>query len=370
LPDKISKSFRTKFLKIRKRNYQYQVQLINKSFDFLNGVVRKTYKITKVIYKSGVVKKIKVIFVTIVLVGELIFGTLKIVKPEATSPIIQSTAPIEKLGPNYLKNGGWLAHEEPMISQKSAILAKFEELEFLEGPGDVVFTKGVDGYTIIPPLSRRSSSPQSSSYPQFPRKHQPRGRNSVRNYQPGPRIAPQMVDNGLGGQGAGNGAGAGGGGGDEFSLSDVVQPSDQKPNEHPVQPAKPWEHKYNKYYNQDSQESQETESEANNHQPTTRKKIVSRIKENPALVREAKRMGKDRAAQKDVHHLIEQLAKGNKNPGIGNQRVKGLKNVSEARGRNEGRVYFREKDGKIEILAKSNKDNQNKVIGILQKMGY
>ena len=27
-------------------------------------------------------------------------------------------------------------------------------------------------------------------------------------------------------------------------------------------------------------------------------------------------------------------------------------------------------DGKIEILAKSNKDNQNKVIGILQKMGY
>lgn len=28
------------------------------------------------------------------------------------------------------------------------------------------------------------------------------------------------------------------------------------------------------------------------------------------------------------------------------------------------------KEGKIEILAKSNKDNQNKVIGILQKMGY
>ena len=32
--------------------------------------------------------------------------------------------------------------------------------------------------------------------------------------------------------------------------------------------------------------------------------------------------------------------------------------------------YLLEKDGKIEILAKSNKDNQNKVIGILQKMGY
>lgn len=42
-----------------------------------------------------------------------------------------------------------------------------------------------------------------------------------------------------------------------------------------------------------------------------------------------------RAAQKDVNHLIEQLALGNDNPEIGNRRVKGLKNVSEARGRNE-----------------------------------
>lgn len=88
--------------------------------------------------------------------------------------------------------------------------------------------------------------------------------------------------------------------------------------------------------------------------------IVYKIKENPALIREAERMGKDQAAQKDVNNLIEQLSLGNKNPGIGNERVKGLKNVSEARARNEGRVYFREKDGKIEILAKSNKDNQKK----------
>lgn len=98
--------------------------------------------------------------------------------------------------------------------------------------------------------------------------------------------------------------------------------------------------------------------------------IVYRIKENPALVREAERMGKDQAAHEDVNNVIEQLALRNDNPGIGNRRVKGLKNVSEAQGRNEGRVYFREKDGKLEILAKSNKDNQNKVIGILQKMGY
>ena len=98
--------------------------------------------------------------------------------------------------------------------------------------------------------------------------------------------------------------------------------------------------------------------------------IVYRIKENPDLIREAKIMGKNQAAQKDVINLIEQLSLKNDNPGIGNRRVTNLKNVSEARGKNKGRVYFREKDGKIEIPAKSNKANQNKVIGILQRMGY
>ena len=95
--------------------------------------------------------------------------------------------------------------------------------------------------------------------------------------------------------------------------------------------------------------------------------IVYRIRENPNLIREAKRMCKDQAAQKHVNNLIEQLSLGNDNPGRGNRQVKNLKNVSETRGRNGGRVYFREKDGKIEILAKSNKDNQNRVIGIYKK---
>jgi hypothetical protein len=46
--------------------------------------------------------------------------------------------------------------------------------------------------------------------------------------------------------------------------------------------------------------------------------IVYRMKENPALIREAERMGRDQAAQKDVNNLIEQLSLGNENPGIGN----------------------------------------------------
>lgn len=116
------------------------------------------------------------------------------------------------------------------------------------------------------------------------------------------------------------------------------------------------------------EESSDSESEENQCE-TEEKTIVNRMEENPALVRESKRM-KDQAAQRDIKNLIKQLSLGNENPGIGTTRVKGLKNVSEARARNEGRVYFREKNGKIEILATSNKDNQNKVIGILQKMGY
>ena len=54
-------------------------------------------------------------------------------------------------------------------------------------------------------------------------------------------------------------------------------------------------------------------------------------------------MGNDQAAQKDVNELIEKLASGNDNPGLGNARIKGLRNVSEARGKNGGRVYLEER---------------------------
>ena len=95
--------------------------------------------------------------------------------------------------------------------------------------------------------------------------------------------------------------------------------------------------------------------------------IVYRIKENSALVREAERMGKDQAAQKDVNNLIEQLSLGNESPGIGTKTL--FKDVKEARARSGARVYFRKRNGKIEILAKSNKNpkDQKTVIKILRK---
>ena len=45
-----------------------------------------------------------------------------------------------------------------------------------------------------------------------------------------------------------------------------------------------------------------------------------------------------------------------------------LNGVFELRGKNRARVYYREVDGKIEILGKSVKNNQQKVIDILKNM--
>ena len=189
------------------------------------------------------------------------------------------------------------------------------------------------------------------------------GRPSRPVHVPKYRVAPKVVPGP--GLGAGvNPAGAGGGGGGAAKFDDDTCPA---PNKEQSQESKTYDYRLN---NRKKKKQSAEQCELDENVKDVKVEIVYRIKENSALVREAERMGKDQAAQKDVNNLIEQLSLGNDNPGIGSRRVKGLKNVSEARGRNEGRVYFREKDGKIEILAKSNKDNQNKVIGFLQKMGY
>ena len=95
--------------------------------------------------------------------------------------------------------------------------------------------------------------------------------------------------------------------------------------------------------------------------------IESKIKENPALVKFAEDAGKDRKIQRDLNGLIEQLRLGNESPDIGTTTL--FKGVKESRARSGARVYFRKRNGKIEILAKSNKNpkDQNAVIKILRK---
>jgi len=89
-------------------------------------------------------------------------------------------------------------------------------------------------------------------------------------------------------------------------------------------------------------------------------KLKNRINENPKLVKEAQKAGKDQKVQKDLDDLTEKLSEGNLNPGIGTKPIG--KGISEARSRDGARVYFRVIKGEIEILGKSSKTNQDAVI--------
>ena len=65
--------------------------------------------------------------------------------------------------------------------------------------------------------------------------------------------------------------------------------------------------------------------------------------------------------------MIAELNKGNTNPGIGTKTVS--TGLYELRGRNGGRVYYRESQkGKYEILGYSDKASQNRVINRLKKL--
>ena len=87
--------------------------------------------------------------------------------------------------------------------------------------------------------------------------------------------------------------------------------------------------------------------------------LVSRIDESPVLVREAKRAG--RSQQSGLDTLTAQLARGNFNPGTGTKPIGS--GISEARHRAGARVYFRRVgDDVVEILGKSDKGNQTRVI--------
>jgi len=91
--------------------------------------------------------------------------------------------------------------------------------------------------------------------------------------------------------------------------------------------------------------------------PTLR--TISRVSENPTLVREAERISAD--AQREVNTLLEQYLNGNTNPGLGNKSLG--KGIFYLRGRNGGRIFLRENaDGYLEILGKSDKGNEETVI--------
>jgi RHS repeat-associated protein len=91
--------------------------------------------------------------------------------------------------------------------------------------------------------------------------------------------------------------------------------------------------------------------------------VTSRIKESPRLVKEAEKAGQSN--QDGIDRLMEQIRRGNIDPGLGSKPIGD--GLSEARGRDGSRVYFRETPNGTEILGKSNKDNQQSVINEVRK---
>lgn len=86
-------------------------------------------------------------------------------------------------------------------------------------------------------------------------------------------------------------------------------------------------------------------------------RLVYRIKEDPGLVRAAETACKDRDVQNGTNHLIDELAKGNPNPGIGN--VPLGNGLTEYRHKKAGRVIARKRGTVIEILGKSGKKKRD-----------
>jgi hypothetical protein len=236
-----------------------------------------------------------------------------------------------------------LAHERVISNQ---------ELDSLNDPNSrVILVKIGDGAPSVPISPGRG---QPSQFPTPPSG----GRPSRPVYVPKYRIAPKIVDPGLGADA--NPAGAGGGGENpEFDDNSPV------PNKEQSQESKTFDYDYRSNDPKNKKKSKD-QCELDENVKAEKIEIVYRIKENPALVREAERAGRDQDAQRSLNNLIEQLSLGNQNPGIGTENV--FKDVFELRGKNRARVYYRKVDTKIEILAKSVKSNQQKVINILKKL--
>ncbi|MEW2392844.1 pre-toxin TG domain-containing protein [Streptomyces venezuelae] len=95
--------------------------------------------------------------------------------------------------------------------------------------------------------------------------------------------------------------------------------------------------------------------------------ITSAVGKDAQLSKAAQQAGKNQAVQRDLDGLFEQLSRGNMNPGLGSKALAGT-DVTYARGRNGGRLFFRNVEGGIEIVGKSDKGNESKVIARLKQL--
>ncbi len=97
-------------------------------------------------------------------------------------------------------------------------------------------------------------------------------------------------------------------------------------------------------------------------------KITSSVKKDTRLHHFAQELQGRERTQKEINHLISELAKGNTNPGMGSEHLNDAGHVMYARGRNGGRVYYILHGSEAyEILGYSDKNNQERVIRYLRE---
>ena len=71
----------TSIIKFTYRKVTYQIQMVNRTINFLKGMVQKTYRVTKIICNCGVFQTVTIGFITVVVFLGLRFGRLKSVEP-------------------------------------------------------------------------------------------------------------------------------------------------------------------------------------------------------------------------------------------------------------------------------------------------
>jgi hypothetical protein len=106
----------------------------------------------------------------------------------------------------------------------------------------------------------------------------------------------------------GAGANPGGeGGAADFDDQDKCSFPDQS------QELKTFDYDYRSNYPKKKKQSAE-QCELDENVKDRKIEIINRIKENPALVREAERAGRDQDAQRSINNLVKQISLGNRNP--------------------------------------------------------
>jgi len=89
--------------------------------------------------------------------------------------------------------------------------------------------------------------------------------------------------------------------------------------------------------------------------------VTSKINQNSSLVKEADRL--NGRVQREADNLVQSFLSGNTNPGLGTKHLTG--DIFYLRGSNGARVFYRIADGTMEILGKSSKANEQKVIDLV-----